>query len=270
MPIAPITVPSESRNAEAFSVVGMISPEALRGFRRAFRVTPRAPTSRKRGHELSGLVQADEAGQRLLEHFILAEPRKRVDGVVGLEDLALEVGDEDGVGRILDEALGVGAGLVELAHVPQDADHADDLAAGPPKGGGVEGGGDDFTGGAAGMEADVGGDAALDDLAEGAHQPARLVQADEAGQRLLEDFVLAEPQELGDRLVGDEDLALEVGNEHRVRSIGDDEVSVEILHREDLFRRRPFGPTDPASTARPTRRPSTSSAIPKRPKRPAA
>src|SRR5437016_5497395 len=151
MPIAPITVPSESRNAEAFSVVGMISPEALRGFRRAFRVTPRAPTSRKRGHEPSGLVQADEAGQRLLE-----------------------------------------------------------------------------------------------------------------------DFVLAEPQELGDRLVGDEDLALEVGNEHRVRSIGDDEVSVEILHREDLFRRFTFGRTDPASTARPTRRPSTSSAIPKRPKRPAA
>src|SRR5881296_789614 len=210
MPIAPITVPSESRNAEAFSVVGMISPEALRGFRRAFRVTPRAPTSRKRGHELSGLVQADEAGQRLLEHFILAEPRKRVDGVVGLEDLALEVGDEDGVGRILDEALGVGAGLVELAHVPQDADHADDLAVGSPKRGRVESGGDDFTGGAVGMETDVASDAALDDLAEGAHQLARLVQGDEAGQRLLEHFVLVEPQEVGDGLVGKEDFAVEV------------------------------------------------------------
>src|SRR5256886_8510880 len=83
-----------------------------------------------------------------------------------------------------------------------------------------------------GMEADVAGDAALDDLAEGAHQLARLVQADEAGQRLLEPFVLAEPQELGDGVVGDEDLALEVGNEYRVRSNGDDEVRVEILHRE--------------------------------------
>ena len=119
------------------------------------------------------------------------------------------------------------------------------------------------------MEADVAGDAALDDLAEGAHQLARLVQADEAGQRLLQHFVLAEPQELGDRLVGDEDLALEVGNEHRVRSIGDDEVCVETIHRENLFRRT-FGRTDPASTARPTRRPSTSSAIPKRLERPPA
>src|SRR3989475_5648156 len=109
------------------------------------------------------------------------------------------------------------------------------------------------------MEADVAADAALDDLAEGAHQLARLVQADEAGQRLLQHFVLAEPQELGDRLVGDEDLALEVGNEHRVRSIGDDEVGVETIHRENLFRRRTFGRADPAPTARPTRRPSTSS-----------
>ena len=60
------------------------------------------------------------------------------------------------------------------------------------------------------MEADVPGDAALDDLPKSAHQLARLVQADEAGQRLLEDFVLAEPRELGDRLVGDENLALEI------------------------------------------------------------
>ena len=120
------------------------------------------------------------------------------------------------------------------------------------------------------METDVASDAALDDLAEGAHQLARLVQSDEAGQRLLEHFVLVEPQEVGDGLVGKEDFALEVGDEHRVRRIGDDEVGVEILHREDLFRRFTFGRADPAWTARPTLRPSTSSAIPKRPKRPAA
>src|SRR5207245_9210171 len=35
-----------SRRAEALSVVGMISPLALRGLRRALRVTPRATTSR--------------------------------------------------------------------------------------------------------------------------------------------------------------------------------------------------------------------------------
>src|SRR5262249_60839660 len=46
----------------------------------------------------------------------LAEAEELGYGVVGLEDLALEVGDEDGVGGVLDEALGVGAGLVQLAH----------------------------------------------------------------------------------------------------------------------------------------------------------
>ena len=44
--MAPITFPSLSRRADAFSVVGMISPEALRGLRRALRVTPRSTTSR--------------------------------------------------------------------------------------------------------------------------------------------------------------------------------------------------------------------------------
>ena len=45
--MAPITRPSGSRSAEAFSVVEMVSPEALRGFRRALRVTPLATTSRR-------------------------------------------------------------------------------------------------------------------------------------------------------------------------------------------------------------------------------
>ena len=114
------------------------------------------------------------------------------------------------------------------------------------------------------METDVASDAALDDLAEGAHQLARLVQGDEAGQRLLEHFVLVEPQEVGDGLLGKEDFAVEVGDEHRVRRVGDDEVGVETIHREDFFRRCISGRPDSASTARPTRRPSTSSAIPKR------
>src|SRR4051794_29541560 len=46
MPMAPMTRPSGSRSAEAFSVVAMVSPEALRGLSRASRVTPLATTSR--------------------------------------------------------------------------------------------------------------------------------------------------------------------------------------------------------------------------------
>src|SRR2546428_6571458 len=50
------------------------------------------------GGELPGLLGADEAGERLLDQLVRAEAEQREDGVVGLEDLALEVGDEDGVG----------------------------------------------------------------------------------------------------------------------------------------------------------------------------
>src|SRR5438477_297135 len=46
MPITPIARPSGSRRAEAFRLVGMTSPLALRGFRTTFRMTPRSTTSR--------------------------------------------------------------------------------------------------------------------------------------------------------------------------------------------------------------------------------
>src|SRR2546426_5561659 len=47
MPIAPMTLPSGSRSAEALRAVGMTSPLALRGLSRALRVTPRSTTSRR-------------------------------------------------------------------------------------------------------------------------------------------------------------------------------------------------------------------------------
>src|SRR2546422_728112 len=96
------------------------------------------------GGELPSLRGADEARERLFEHLVLAEAEELGDGVVGLEDLALEVGDEDRIRGVLDEALSVGPGLVELAHVAQDADGADDLAVGIAQGGGVQARGDDL------------------------------------------------------------------------------------------------------------------------------
>src|SRR6266702_207817 len=62
IPIAPITLPSVSRSAEALSVVGMISPEALRGLRRALRVAPRSITSRsaaRNSRVSSGLMKRE-------------------------------------------------------------------------------------------------------------------------------------------------------------------------------------------------------------------
>src|SRR5207249_9766750 len=75
--------------------------------------------------KLPRLLGADEAGQGLLEQLVRAKAEQRRHGVVGLEDLALEIGDEYWVGGVLDETLSVGPGLVELAHVAQDADGAD-------------------------------------------------------------------------------------------------------------------------------------------------
>src|SRR5579859_5419707 len=46
IPMAPITFPSVSRSAEAFRLVGITSPEALRGFSFVLRMTPRSITSR--------------------------------------------------------------------------------------------------------------------------------------------------------------------------------------------------------------------------------
>src|SRR5439155_26525461 len=37
----------------------------------------------------------------------------------------------------------------------------------------------------------------------------------------------AKPEELGDRVVGLHDFAFEVGNEHRIRSVGDDGVGIQ-------------------------------------------
>ena len=78
------------------------------------------------GGELARLLRADEPRQRLLDHLVGAEAEQLRDGVVGLEDLALQVRDEHRVGGVLDQALGVGPRLVQLAHVAEDADGADD------------------------------------------------------------------------------------------------------------------------------------------------
>src|SRR5439155_699828 len=109
------------------------------------------------GGELARFLGADEAGERLLEQLVWAEAQERRRRVVSLQDLPFEVGDEDGVRGVLDEALGIGAGFVVLPHVAEDADSTDDLAVGVAEGGGVEGGGDDLAAGAAGVEAGVAG-----------------------------------------------------------------------------------------------------------------
>ena len=86
---------------------------------------------------------------------------------------------------------------------------------------------DDLAGGAAGVEPGVAGDALLHDLAQGRGELARLLRADEPRQRLLDHLVGAEAEQLRDGVVGLEDLALQVRDEHRVRGVGDDDVRPE-------------------------------------------
>src|SRR5204863_26221 len=66
--------------------------------------------------------------------------------------------------------------------------------------------------------------AALDHLAQRCGELARLVLADEARERLLDNLVAAEAEQLRDGVVRLEDLALEVGHEHRVGRVLDDDV----------------------------------------------
>jgi hypothetical protein len=161
-PIAPITFPSASRSAEALREVGMTSPVA-RAVEARVRVTPLRPL-RAGGGELAGLF-ADEARERLLDDLVPAEAEEFGDRVVGLEDLALEVGDEHRVGRVLDQALRVRARLVQLAHVAEHADRPDHAPVPVAQSGGIEGGGDDLARRGPRVEDGVSGDAALDDLA---------------------------------------------------------------------------------------------------------
>src|SRR5436309_3274636 len=109
--------------------------------------------------------------------------------------------------------------LFVRAHVAQDTDGADDPAVRVAQGGGVEGGWDDLAAGATGVEARVAGDAALDHLAQSGGELPGLLGADEARERLLEELVRAEAEQRGHRVVGLQDLALEVGDEHRVGGV---------------------------------------------------
>src|SRR6059036_3840192 len=176
--------------------------------------------------ELACLLGADEAGQRLLEQLVGPEAEQRGDGVIGLQDLALEVGDEDRVGGVLNEALGVRAGLVELAHVAQDTDRADHLAVRVAQRRSVERRGDHFPAGAARVEAGVARYTALHNLPEGGQELPSLIGGDDARERLLDQLVRAEAQEGEDGVVGLQDLPLEIGHEHGVRRILDQALGV--------------------------------------------
>src|SRR5439155_94178 len=72
------------------------------------------------------ILRADEPRERLLQKFIPTEAKKSRYGIVGLKDFTFEVRDEHRVWSILDEALGVGTGLVQFAHVAEDANGAND------------------------------------------------------------------------------------------------------------------------------------------------
>src|SRR2546423_1094134 len=115
---------------------------------------------------------------------------------------------------LLELALGflqVANHLLVLAHVAQDADGADHPAARVAQRRGVQRRGDHLAAGAAGVEAGIAGDTALHDLPEGGQELPSLIGGDDARERLLDQLVRAKAQEGEHRVVGLQDLPLEIG-----------------------------------------------------------
>src|SRR5256714_13190240 len=134
----------------------------------------------KGGRELARLLGTDEARERLLDDLVLAEAEQLGNGVVGLNDLAFEVRDENRVGRVVDQPLREGAGFVELAHVAEDPDRADHLAVRIAERRCVQGCRDHLARGRARVQHRVTRDASLDDLAQGSRELLSLFRANEA------------------------------------------------------------------------------------------
>ncbi len=176
--------------------------------------------------KLTGFLGTDEPRQRLLDHLVGAEAEQLRNGIVGLKDLAFEVGDEHGVGGVLDQALGVGPRLVQLTHVAEDADGADNTPVGIPQGRGVERRRDDLASGAAWVEPRVASHPFLHHLPKNCRELARLLRTDEPRQRLLDHLVGAEAEQLRYGIVGLKDLAFEVGDEHGVGGVLDQALGV--------------------------------------------
>src|SRR5438094_5708264 len=86
MPMAPITLPSGSRRAEALRAVGITSPLALRGFRRALRVTPRSTTSRRAARNARV-----SSGEMMRESDCSISSSDRKSGVEGTAALACRI-----------------------------------------------------------------------------------------------------------------------------------------------------------------------------------
>src|SRR5439155_14035667 len=103
---------------------------------------------------------------------------------------------------------------------------SDHVSVGVAQGGRVEAGRDHLAGRGPRVEARVAGRAALDDLSERCGELARLLLADEARERLLDDLVAAEAEQLRDRVVGLEDLPFEVRSDDWGRRVLDQALRV--------------------------------------------
>ena len=174
----------------------------------------------------------------MLDDLVRTKPEQREHGVVGLEDLAPQIADEDRIWSVLDQALRVCASLVQLAHVAKNPDDANGLPAAVAQRRSVQCGRNHFARRAAGVEADVSRHPLLDDLAHRGDELVGLPLAQEAGQRLLEHLVAAEAEQLRDRLVRLQDLPVQVAHEDRIGRIGDNDVrrkaALNISRREPV------------------------------------
>src|SRR5207245_3152715 len=109
----------------------------------------------------------------------------------------------------------VSACLVQLAHISKNAYGTDDLARRIAQRRRIQGRRNDFTTRTPRVKDRVARDTMFDDLAQRRRELAQLFRADELRQRLLEQLVWAEAEQLGHRVISLQNLALEVRHENR-------------------------------------------------------
>src|SRR3989442_956850 len=232
MPITPIARPSGSRRAEAFRLVGMTSPLALRGFRTTFRMTPRSTTSRSaavNSRVSSGLMKRESdcsissSGRK---------PRSAETASLACRIFPSRMERKTWSGGLLIKLSAESFELTSSRMSRRMPITPITLPSGSRRAEGVQARGDDLAARTARVQDHVPHDTPFNHFAQRRRELPRFIGGDEARERLLEHLILTKPEQLGNRIVRLQDLAFEVGDEHGVRAVGDDDVGI---HRTVRF-----------------------------------
>src|SRR5438094_315574 len=147
----------------------------------------------------------------MLVEAVAAKEKEMGSGVVGVEDAALQVGHEDRIGGVLDQTFVLAS---RRRHTRSYGDWSSDVCSSDLRVAqrrGVQRRRDRLPAGGAWVEASVARDPLGDDLAQGGCELASVLRHDETRHTVRDQIVGSNAKELGNGVVGLEDLALQVG-----------------------------------------------------------